>query len=73
MISALVVIVATVAVVGAAALVALQVRQDRRAQHLVPRPPRVATGATVRLACCAAPDVPRGAAYCIRCGKQVQP
>ena len=70
--SALIIIVATVAVVGAAVLVALQVRQDRRAQYLVP-PPRVATGPTVRLTCCNAPDVPRGAAYCIRCGRPVQP
>lgn len=30
------------------------------------------TGPTVRLACCAAPDVPEGAAHCIRCGRQVQ-
>ncbi len=30
------------------------------------------TGPTVRLACCAAPDVPDGAAHCIRCGKAVQ-
>lgn len=30
------------------------------------------TGATVRLACCEASDVPDGAAHCIRCGKAVQ-
>lgn len=30
-------------------------------------------GPTERLACCAAPDVPDGADYCIACGKPVRP
>lgn len=34
--------------------------------------PRVVTGRTVRLTCCASPDYPAGARYCIRCGKGVR-
>lgn len=66
-----VLLIAGVAFVGVGALFVAQLvesSRERRANAWRP----ATTGPTVRLACCAAPDVPDGAAHCIRCGKAVQ-
>ncbi len=66
-----VVLIAGVVFVGLGLLVVAQLvesARERRANAWHP----ATTGPTVRLACCAAPDVPDDAAHCIRCGKAVQ-
>lgn len=68
-----VLLIAGVAFVGVGALFVAQLVESSRAQRRAANAWHPATtGPTVRLACCAAPDVPDGAAHCIRCGKAVQ-
>ena len=44
----------------------------RAAEQIAQQALGVATGRTVRLACCARPDYPDGAAYCISCGRRLR-